>query len=178
MQTNVSLDIGKVVIFYSIYIIISLLLYPQVTGITKYTFKPDTLYGKEVIYSEFNKMEAYIIRIRKRDNVEESKNKLIQMLETLFSTKKKEEVKHILSTKHGLMMEIPGTEQEVNKMCNFGEALYEEAKQEGMEKTLINQIIAKLNKGMDIPSIAEMLETEEDYIKELIEKHELMAVKS
>lgn len=159
-------------------------------GITKYTFKPDTLYGKEVVYSEFNKMEAYIIRIRKRDNVEESKNKLIQMLETLFSTKKKEEVKHILSTKHGLVMEIPGTEQEVNKMCNFGEALYEEAKQEGMElgiecgmergaeQTLINLIIAKLNKGMDIPSIAEMLETDEDYIKELIEKHELMAVKS
>ncbi len=63
-------------------------------------------------------------------------------------------------------------------MCNFGEALYEEAKQEGMETTLINQIIAKLNKGMDIPSIAEMLETDEDYIQELIEKHELMAVKS
>ncbi len=56
--------------------------------------------------------------------------------------------------------------------------LYEVAKQEGMEQTLINQIIAKLNKGMDIPAIAEMLETEEDYIKELIEKHELMAVKS
>lgn len=158
-------------------------------GITKYTFKSDTLYGKEVVYSEFNKMEAYIIRIRKRDNVEESKNKLIQMLETLFSTKKKEEVKHILSTKHGLVMKTPGTEQEVNKMCNLGEALYEEAKQEGMElgiergiergaeQTLVNQIIAKLNKGMDIPSIAEMLETDEDYIKELIEKHGLMAVK-
>lgn len=79
-------------------------------------------------------------------------------------------------------MEIPGTEQEVNKMCNFGEALYEEAKQEGIERgveqTLVNQIIAKLNKGMDIPSISEMLETDEDYIKELIEKHGLMAVKS
>lgn len=155
-------------------------------GITKYSFKPDTLYGKEIIYSEFNKMQAYIIRIRKRDNVEESKNKLIQMLETLFSKRNKEEVKHILSTKHGLVMEIPGTEQEVNKMCNLGEALYEEAKQEGMERgmergaeqALVNQIIAKLNKGMDIPSIAEMLETDEDYIKELIEKHELMAVKS
>lgn len=159
-------------------------------GITKYTFKPDTLYGKEVVYSEFNKMEAYIIRIRKHDNVEESKNKLIQMLETLLSKRKKEDIKHILSTKHGFIMETPGTEQEVNKMCNFGEALYEEAKQEGMERgmkrgmergveqTLVNLIIAKLNKGMDIPSIAEMLETDEDYIKELIEKHELMAVKS
>ncbi len=48
----------------------------------------------------------------------------------------------------------------------------------GAEQALVNQIIAKLNKGMDIPSIAEMLETEEDDIKELIEKHELMAVKS
>ncbi len=75
-------------------------------------------------------------------------------------------------------MEIPGTEQEVNKMCNFGEALYEEAKQEGIEQNLVTLITAKLNKGMDIPSIAEMLETEEDYIQELIEKYELMAVKS
>ncbi len=30
-------------------------------------------------------------------------------------------------------MELPGTEQEVNRMCNLGEALYEDAKQEGIE---------------------------------------------
>ena len=30
-------------------------------------------------------------------------------------------------------MDLPGTEQEVNRMCNLGEALYEDAKQEGIE---------------------------------------------
>ena len=53
-------------------------------GITKVAFKPETLYGREVEYSEFDKQEAYIIRIRKSEKGKPSKNKLIHMLETLF----------------------------------------------------------------------------------------------
>ncbi len=34
-------------------------------------------------------------------------------------------------------MELPETEQEVNRMCNLGEALYEDAKQEGIEQGII-----------------------------------------
>lgn len=37
-------------------------------GITKYAFKPEHLYGKVIDYPYFNKMEAYIIRIRKELN--------------------------------------------------------------------------------------------------------------
>ncbi len=83
-------------------------------GITKYSYKPDTLYGKEFLYNEFNKTEAYIIRIRKSYNATESKNKLIHMLETLLSNKKADEVKQILSKEHGMIMNIEDDNEEVN----------------------------------------------------------------
>lgn len=150
-------------------------------GIIKYTFKPDILYGKDMVYHEFDKMEAYIIRIREHDNVTESKNKLIQMLEILLSKKKKEEVKNLLTQNHGTIMEISDTEQEVNKMCNLGEVLYERAEKEGIkqgieqgiELKLVDQIAAKLKKGLDISIIADMLEEDEGHIWELVEKYGL-----
>lgn len=56
------------------------------------------------------------------------------MLEILLSKKKNREVKELLVKNHGMIMELPETEQEVNRMCNLGEALYEDAKQEGIEQ--------------------------------------------
>ena len=149
-------------------------------GITRFVFKPETLYGKEVTYKEFNKMEAYIIRIRKSYDAEASKNVLIHMLETLLSIKKKEEVKNILQKEHGMIMEINDTE-EVGKMCNFGEALYEEALEKGIEQgvekgiesKLIYQISKKLKKGKDIPTIADEIEETEEYVLELMERYKL-----
>ena len=141
-------------------------------GITRFVFKPETLYGKEVTYKEFNKMEAYIIRIRKSYDAEASKNVLIHMLETLLSIKKKEEVKNILQKEHGMIMEINDTE-EVGKMCNFGEALYEEALEKGIESKLIYQISKKLKKGKDIPTIADEIEETEEQVIELMERYKL-----
>ena len=146
-------------------------------GITRFAFKPEILYGKEVVYEEFNKMEAYIIRIRKSQEAEGSKHELIHMLETLLSTKKKEDVKRILQDEHGMIMEISGTEKEVDKMCNLGEALFEEAVERGIERgidaKLIEQISSKLKKGKDIPTIAEEIEEPEERVLELIEKYKL-----
>lgn len=102
-------------------------------GITKFSFKPEKVHGNEVIYDQFDKMEAYIIRIRKTESVEKSKNDLINMLEILLSTKKKSEVKRLLHEEHGMLMEIED-DWEVEKMCNFGEVLYEDALNEGIEK--------------------------------------------
>ena len=82
--------------------------------------------------------------MRKGRTVGESKNKLINMLETLFSTKKAEEVKKLLSEKHGMLMDIPDTEREVAEMCNFGEALFEEAVEKGLEKGMENILVAQI----------------------------------
>lgn len=118
-------------------------------GIIKYSLKPDVLYGKEMDYPDFNKSEAYIVRIRERADTEESKNVLIQMLEILLSKKKNREVKELLVKNHGMIMELPGTEQEVNRMCNLGEALYEDAKQEGIELGIEQGIEQGIERGIE-----------------------------
>ena len=134
-------------------------------------------------------MEAYIVHIRDSENVEESKNKLINMLEIILSSKKKETVKKLLQDKHQMLMEIAETEKEVNQMCNLGEALYERALQEGLakgleqgiergleqgiERNVSDMIKKKLAKGKDIKTIANEIEETEERVKELIEKYQL-----
>ena len=44
---------------------------------------------------------------------------------------------------------------------------------EGAEQQLTSQISAKLRKGLDTAEIADMLEEEEDYIKEIIARYDL-----
>lgn len=85
-------------------------------------------------------------------------------------------------------MELPGTEQEVNRMCNLGEALYEDAKQEGIELGLeqgieqgiergieqgielkSKEIITNMyKKGMDISEIAELVGKDEEYVRKIL----------
>lgn len=141
-------------------------------GITRFSFQQSHLYGKEVEYPDFNKSEAYIVRIRERADTEESKNALIQMLEILLSKKKNREVKELLVKNHGMIMELPGTEQEVNRMCNLGEALYEDAKQEGIEQGIelkSKEIITNMyKKGMDISEIAELVGKDEEYVRKIL----------
>ena len=150
-------------------------------GITKFSFQQSHLYGKEVDYPDFNKLEAYIVRIRERADTEESKNALIQMLEILLSKKRNREVKELLIKNHGMIMELPGTEQEINRMCNLGEALYEDAKQEGIELGIKHgverrqelkskEIIINMHKkGMGISEIAELVDKDEEYVRKVLE---------
>ena len=77
-------------------------------------------------------MNGAIIRIRDSKNREESKNKLIAMLEVLLSsTKKKEKMQQLEG--YGLKMttELEGC---VSDMCNISEAILERALEEGLEK--------------------------------------------
>ncbi len=82
-------------------------------------------------------------------------------------------------------MELPGTEQEVNRMCNLGEALYEDAKQEGIELGIergieqgiergielkSKEIITNMyKKGMGISEIAEWVDKDEEYVRKVLE---------
>lgn len=102
------------------------------------------------------------------------------MLEILLSKKKNREVKELLVKNHGMIMELPETEQEVNRMCNLGEALYEDAKQEGIELGLeqgieqgielkSKEIITNMyKKGMDISEIAELVGKDEEYVRKIL----------
>ena len=78
-------------------------------------------------------------------------------------------------------MDLPGTEQEVNRMCNLGEALYEDAKQEGIELGIeqgiergielnSKEIITNMyKKGMGISDIAELVGKDEEYVRKVLE---------
>lgn len=77
-------------------------------------------------------MNGIIIRIREKENIEKSKNKLIAMLELLFGKTEKEEKKRKLEEEHKLIMSRD-LEGKVNEMCNWGEVLVERSIERGME---------------------------------------------
>ena len=77
-----------------------------------------------------------------------------------------------------MVMETTGTEKGVIEMCNFGEVLYEEAVEKGIEQgidtKLIDQIKKKLQKGKDISTIADEIEESEERVIELMKKAGLL----
>lgn len=92
-------------------------------------------------------MNGAIIRIRDSKNREESKNKLIAMLEVLLSsTKKKEKMQQLEG--YGLKMttELEGC---VSDMCNISEAILERALEEGLEKGIEQGIEQGLEQGLE-----------------------------
>ena len=74
-------------------------------------------------------MNGAVIRIRSRADVEESKNKLIAMLEVLFSCRARQDKMNRLE-EYGLEMttELEGC---VNDMCNISDLLVEEIEERG-----------------------------------------------
>lgn len=53
-------------------------------SISKFSLKSETVFGKETVFPELDKMCGVIIRIRENDDVDESKNQLIAMLEDML----------------------------------------------------------------------------------------------
>lgn len=92
-------------------------------------------------------MNGAIIRIRDSKDREESKNKLIAMLEVLLSsTKKKEKMQQLEG--YGLKMttELEGC---VSDMCNISEAILERALEEGLEKGIEQGLEKGLEQGLE-----------------------------
>ena len=76
-------------------------------------------------------MQAVIITLRARQNIETSKHRLIAMLEELISKDEPEVKKKILAEKYDLVMS-DDSGNGVKKMCNFSEALIEEGLERGL----------------------------------------------
>ncbi len=134
-------------------------------SIIKLALEPRIIYGKSNWLPQRHIMNGAIIRIRSGKNKEESKNKLIAMLEVLFSTEDKVNKMQQLE-EYGLKMttELEGC---VGDMCNISDLLVEESeergKKEGQEQTTINNIrilMKKLNKTSD--EIMDILDIDEN----------------
>lgn len=140
-------------------------------SICEYSLKPEITYGKAETSMYADKMKGIIVHIRKDMNVEESKNKLIVMLEDLLKNNTKEQKKEILMQKHGMQMTVE-LERRIDIMCNLSDNLIEEGIEEGLNVERSRTINKMREKGMSIEQIAELLELPfkevENYVKTLV----------
>ena len=91
--------------------------------------QPRVIYGNTIWLPQRSIMNGAVIRIRSRADVEESKNRLIAMLEVLFSGRARQDKMNQLE-EYGLEMttELEGC---VNDMCNISDLLVEESEERG-----------------------------------------------
>ena len=91
----------------------------------------NTVYGNKK--SLYDLIRGIIINLRNGENITDSQNILISMLEKLLSKSSVEEKKRILTEEYGMIMttELEGRMQ---TMCNWSEAIKEMSYKEGIEK--------------------------------------------
>ena len=101
------------------------------------TSEEDSVLGEGRIYYDirFNVIlgEEMIKILRKNENAEKSKNKLIVMLEELLKKEPVSEKKKKLSDEYGIIMSEE-TERRLNTMCNLSEVVLEKGIEQGIEQ--------------------------------------------
>ena len=139
--------------------------------ITEYSLEKKDIYGKPVKAGKYDYLSISFVRLStgKKKN---SKDQLINMLDTLFSdTLKASEKKYILEKEHQMSMtrELEGG---IEQMCNVSLGIRERALVEGIEqgaKQKLSQIIQKkIAKGQSVQEIAEALEEEVSIIQAIV----------
>ena len=108
-------------------------------SINRIRFTEETVFGKSLDLPNINKVQGIIIRLRKNENVEKSKNTLIAMLEELLKKESADDKKKILSDEYGIIMNEE-TEGRLNTMCNLSEVVLERGIEQG-QRQLIEQMI-------------------------------------
>ena len=122
----------------------------QEDSINRIKFTEETVFGAPIEMQNLNKVQGIIIRLRKNENVEKSKNILIAMLEELLKKEAVADKKKILSEEYGIVMR-DDTERRLNTMCNLSEVVLEKGIEKGMRQ-LIQQM---RNNGKNTKEIAE-----------------------
>ena len=105
----------------------------QEDSINRIKFTEETVFGKSIDLPNLNKVQGIIIRLRKNENAEKSKNKLIAMLEELLKKEPVSEKKKKLSDEYGIIMSEE-TERRLNTMCNLSEVVLEKGIEQGIKK--------------------------------------------
>ena len=113
-------------------------------GIHEISLSSKTIYGKEMTFSELDKMCGVIIQIRSDSDEKEPTNELIGMLEVLLAKQESAFKKELLVEKYGMVM-TKELERRVNDMCNLSEVFIERGAKEGLEKGLAQGIKALVN---------------------------------
>lgn len=134
--------------------------------ITEYALEKKDVYGNPVVGGKYDYLSISFIRLPK-GNMEESKNRLIDMLSVLFSeTMDAETKKKILEQKYDMRMtrELEGG---ISSMCNVGEGLVERTLERGIQQG-IQQVIGSL-----IKTARKYGATDEEIVEQLVEEFQL-----
>ena len=102
-------------------------------SISRISLKSDTLFGKPCSFPKLDKMCGMVIRIRDNNNVAESKNKLIAMLEDVLSSEDSGVKKRKLEEKYDMKMTTE-LEGRINGMCNLSDVVEERGIERGMKQ--------------------------------------------
>ena len=139
----------------------------QEDSINRIKFTEETVYGAPIEMKNLNKVQGIIIRLRKNENVEKSKNIPIAMLEELLKKEAVADKKKILSEEYGIVMR-DDTERRLNTMCNLSEVVLEQGVEQGMRQ-LIQQMF---NNGKNTKEIAEFCGIPIERVEEMRENEE------
>nr|WP_308658019.1 hypothetical protein [uncultured Agathobacter sp.] len=147
-------------------------------SIIEFGMKSSLIYGKIKKIPQIDKLNGALINVRTRatKNKKQSKNKLIGMLEELFSKSEFIEKKKILEEDYGLKMSME-LEGRMSEMCNVSDYWEEVATEEGKEigkeigerQKIISQVVKKLQKDKSVAEIADDLEEKEEVIAPIYE---------
>lgn len=94
-----------------------------------------SLYGEAPEFRNLDLIKAYVIRLRGKAAVCESRNQLIAMLETLLSDEEPLGKKRKLERDYGIKMSV-ALERRIESMCNLSEMLAEKWLERGLEQGL------------------------------------------
>lgn len=147
-------------------------------SIIEFGMKSNLLYGSIKEIPQIDLINGALINIRTREtkNKKTSKNKLIAMLEELFSRSELINKKKTLEEEYGLKMSVE-LEGRMNEMCNVSDYWEEVALEEGKElgeeigenKKLISMVIKKIKKNKSVNEISDDLEENIEVISPIYE---------
>ncbi len=133
-------------------------------SVNKISLKEETLFGKPSAFSQLDKMCGIVIWIREQNDVEESKNQLIAMLEDLLKDEAIEKKKKNLEKKYNMKMTLD-LERRIDDMCNLSDVVEERGIEKGTEKERTRVIQKMIEKGYTKEDILDLDYTEDEYKK-------------
>ena len=148
-------------------------------SINRIRFVQDTVFGKDIEFSNINKVQGIIIRLRSNENVAESKNSLIAMLEELLKREPVDIKKQRLSENFGLMMSVD-TERRLGDMCNLSQVLIDQGEEKGRVKGREEgreegKVVARFEDGMNIETIAHKSQLSVERVKAILKEEGLIS---
>ena len=147
-------------------------------SISRISLKADTLFGKPCGFPKLDKMCGMVIRIR-NNNVAESKNKLIAMLEDVLSSEDSDVKKHKLEDKYDMKMTTE-LEGRINGMCNLSDVVEERGIEQGMERGIKQGMERGIKRGITglVEVLREMGTPSELIIEKIMKKFSLTEEKA